>query len=168
LLSLFLAGCGSSNSLKSNKGNKSQKKSFKTPIVRANFKFQTGGLGADVPILYQTRAVCKNPDCASPNIMLSFSLESGPNDIYLNNFSLIIHAGNKNYRWEKPERRDIRTSHTIIGRFLSVDLTNSQLKHIAQSKQVKGNLAGNSFQWSFKNRKPLRVLVKEIKQDSIR
>jgi hypothetical protein len=163
LMSLFLANCESSNSLKSKKENKTHKKTFKTPLVRANFKFHTGGLGGSMPILYQVRAVCKDTDCKSPNIVLSFSLEAGSNDVYLNNFSLIIHADNKDYRWEKPERRDIRTSHPIIGRFLSVNLTKSQLKHIAQSNQVKGNLAGNSFQWSLKNRKPLRTLMEKLK-----
>jgi hypothetical protein len=163
LTSLILTDCASSGSVKTNQQNKNHKKSFKTSLVRANFNYQLGGLASPVPILYQVRSVCKKTDCKKPNTVLSFSIEPGSNDIFLNRFNLTIHAGDKDYHWEKKEWRKIRNSPPVLGRFLSVHLTKSQLKHIAESKQVKGNLAGNSFNWSYKNRKPLRALLEKLK-----
>jgi hypothetical protein len=160
---MALANCATSGSAKSNQRNKNHKKTFKTPLVRANFNYQLGGLASPVPILYQVRSECKKADCEKPKTVLSFSIEPGPNDIFLNRFNLTIHAGDKDYHWEKKEWRKIRNSPPVLGKFLSVHLTKSQLKHIAESKQVTGNLAGNSFHWSYKNRKSLRILLGKLK-----
>lgn len=162
LMSLMLSHCATS---RTSKNNEPHKKTFKTPLVRANFSFQTGGLGGSVPILYQAHSVCKKAHCTEPNIILSFSLEPGPNDIFLNRFNLTIHAGDKDYQWEGENWRIIRNAPPVRGRFFSVHLTKDQLKHIAESKQVKGNLADNAFQWSYKNREPLRSLLAKLKQE---
>jgi hypothetical protein len=162
LMSLMLGSCATSRTSK-NSGH--HKKSFKTPLVQANFSYQTGGLGDDIPIFYQVQSTCKDTGCAKPKIVLSFSLEPGPNDIFLNRFNLTIHAGDKDYHWEGENWRIMRKAPPVRGRFFSVHLTKDQLKHIAESKQVKGNLADNAFHWSYKNRDPLRSLLAKLKQE---
>lgn len=150
-----LAGCATSRMTK-------YEKSFKTDLTRANFSFNSSGLGSHIPIFYQVQVHCKEADCSTPEIALSFSLQSGSNDIYLNDLDLDIYTDGQDYHWPSNDNQRITHSPPVNGRFRTVSLTKEQLRHIAGNEKVKGNLAGNQFKWTYENRKPLRSLLKKL------
>src|SRR5699024_3740668 len=129
-----------------------------TDIVKANFSFNSSGLGNSIPVFYQVQAHCKAAHCSEPKIILSFSLQSGSNDIYLNDLDLDIYTGGRDYHWPSNDEQRIQHSPPVNGRFRTVSLSKAQLKQIAGNKKVEGNLAGLQFKWSYQNRKPLRSL----------
>jgi hypothetical protein len=163
LMGLALAGCATSRSAKKKRQKKTHKKSFSTSMVRANFSLKGDDLGNHTPIYYQVLSRCKSADCHSPKTMLSFSLEPGPNTVFLSERSLTIHADSEKYHWHRHTWQDIRQTPPVYGEIISVRLKKPQLKHIAESKKVSGILAGIDFKWSHKNRKPIRSLLKKLK-----
>jgi hypothetical protein len=155
--SLVLTECATSGS--SRHHQQSHKKTYKTSFIRANFSLSEGNLGNTAPIMYQVQLHCESADCTSPKATLSFSLEPGINTVFLSKRSLTIHAGDKKYHWSRHEWPDIRYTPPVYGQIISVHLKKSEIKQIAESKDVTGTLAGIPFKWTYKNRKPVRSLL---------
>jgi hypothetical protein len=160
--SLVLTECATSGSSKHHQQN--HKKTFRTSAIRANFSLSEGSLGNTIPILYQVQIQCKSADCKSPKGTLSFSLERDFRTVYLSKRGLTIHAGDKKYHWNRHEWLDIRNSPPVYGQIISVHLKKSEIKQIAESKNVTGTLAGIHFKWTYENRKPVRSLLDKIEK----
>jgi hypothetical protein len=163
-MSLLMSNCASSGTSTKNHHKQKYAKTFKTGMVRANFGLPLGAMGSTMSLEYNVQAYCFNASCSSSTAVLSFYLQSGSNSVSESNRSLSIHAGDKDYHWNYSKFNNIYHGAPSQGRLVAVILKKSDLKKIAKSKKVTGKIAGERFRWSYKNRKPLRLLVNELKK----
>jgi len=164
LLAVWLAtGCASSRPARNQKSHANQKLKFTTGIITANFGYKSGQLSEPEEIQYLVHAQCKGTNCMPDKAELSFYIQTGRNIVYMNDRDLSIHAGNKDYYWSGIEWSNIYESPPVFGLIKTVTLKQDQLTQIANSQKVTGNLAGQEFKWSYKNREPIRTLLENMK-----
>lgn len=163
-MGLLVTNCSTSEPLILTQKKPNYAKSFKTRLVRANFSYALGGLGNSAAIQYQAQTSCKNATCGSPKTILSFYLLSGSNEVRIGNHrNLSIKAGDKSYHWSRQNSANVQYGYaSLSGRIAAVSISKSVLKQIAESKNVSGELAGQHFQWTYRNRKPLRALLQKV------
>lgn len=168
-MGFLLTNCSTSQPLIVKQNNPNYAKSYKTQLVRANFSYELGGLGNSAAIQYQAQLSCKIMTCGSPRIILSFYLVSGSSQVRIGNHrNLIIKADDKSYHWSRQNSANVQYGHASLasGRLVGVKISESVFKRIAESKNVSGVLAGQHFQWTFRNRKSLRALLKKLDNGS--
>lgn len=141
--------------------------SFKTDLHPIDIKTSGNGLAGDLAqFYYQLQADCEGENCTPKEAELTFSLTTGSTDLYLSNHNISIQADDKQFEWKHKQWINIENSPPVSGTIISVTLDFEALKTIATADTVTGLLASYPFKWSYKNRKPLRTLLEQIKNYS--
>lgn len=162
-ISFLVTNCATSRSSSSTQIKQVNEDTFRTGLVRTDFGLDVGGLGNSIILQYQVKAQCKDNNCNSVKASLSFYLRNGTRKTTLYNKNLSISAGDKNYSWSQKRKQNIWYGTSANGRIIIVPLSKSQLHQIAKNKDVSGYLTGSHFAWSYENRKPIRLLIKQLK-----
>ena len=144
----------------------SQKSTFKTKVTETNFSINSNGLANPAKVSYQVRAQCEGSNCIPDEAQLSFHLRSGTNKVYLSNRNLTIQVEEETYNWPGREWSNIYNSPPVLGVIKTITLDWNTLTTIAKAQEVTGNLAGQSFEWTHKNREPIRAIVSEAESES--
>lgn len=153
---IFFSGCATSNQTEDNITE------YDTDVVPAKFSFDSSSLADDAAILYRVQVHSGEKNEAPTKAELSFLVRPGSNDLYLKSRTLSIQANGHSYKWPGREWIDVFQSPPLRGIITTVRLSYDDLGAIANTREVKGNLGGQNFEWSYESREPIRNLMSRV------
>lgn len=151
---IYITGCASTKP-----ETNTTKAGYGTEPIPANFSLSNSSMLDDLRIYYHVQVHESNENARPDSAELVFKIQPGSDQIFLRSRSLYLTANDKSFEWPKREWIDIFHSPALRGTITSVQLGYEDLAAIAEATSVEGNLGGQSFDWPYKSREPMRQFV---------